>query len=381
MPTIAVSGSIAQRPGRSGHAWVFLSYLLGLRALGHEVLFVDQLRPEMVEGGPPPDGWASSREVRWLAGLMEGFGLGDSYALLLDDGAQTLGLSRRQLRRRLQGGLLLNFNGFLSDEELLGSAAQRVYLDIDPGFAQMWEELGLATMFEGHDRFVTVGANVGRPECCVPTAGRQWIATRQPVLLERWPVSERGDVFTSIGSWRGPFEPVAYAGNTYGLRVHEFRRLLELPRRVDARFELALDIDPADDRDLALLREAGWGLVDPIATLGDLAAYRDYIRGSMAEISVAKGMYVETRGGWFSDRSASYLASGRPVLAQDTGFAGTLPTGEGLLAFADLDGAVAGAEEICADWQRHSRAARSIAEEYFDAGKVLAELLAQLGEG
>jgi hypothetical protein len=382
MPTIAVSGSVAQRPGRAGHAWVFLSYLLGLRALGHEVLFIDRLRPEMVEAGMPRGGWPSSPEARWLAGLMEEFGLADSYALLLDDGEQTIGLSRAQLLDKLKGSsLLLNFNGFLGDEELLAAPAQRVYLDIDPGFAQMWEELGLATMFEGHDRFVTVGANLGRPECGVPTAGRQWIATRQPVLLDRWPAAGRGDAFTSIGSWRGPFEPVVYEGKTYGLRVHELRRLLELPRRVDARFELALDIDPADDRDLRLLREAGWGVVDPLATLGDLALYRAYIQGSTAEIAVAKSMYVETNGGWFSDRSASYLASGRPVLAQDTGFARSLPTGEGLLAFSDLDGAVAGAEAICADWERHSRAARSIAEEYFDAGTVLAELLAKLGEG
>jgi len=381
MSTIAVCGSVAQRPGRAGHAWVFLSYLLGLRGLGHEVVFIDQLQPEMVEGGPPAGGWPSSREARWLAGLMAEFGLGDSYALLLDDGSRTLGLSRGQLRRRLQGSLLLNFNGFLGDEELLGLPAQRVYLDIDPGFAQMWEELGLAKMFEGHDRFVTVGANVGRAGCGVPAAGRQWIATRQPVLLERWPASARGEAFTSIGSWRGPFEPVAYAGKTYGLRVHEFRRLAGLPRRVDAPFELALDIDPADGRDLALLREAGWGVVDPVATLGDLTAYRDYIQGSMAEISVAKGMYVETRGGWFSDRSASYLASGKPVLAQDTGFGETLPAGEGLLAFSSLEEAVAGAEEIRADWERHSRAARAIAEEYFDAAKVLSQLLAQLGEG
>lgn len=382
IPTIAISGSVAQRPGRAGHAWVFLSYLCGFRALGHEVLFIDQLRPEMVEDGRPRDGWPSSREARWLAGLMEEAGLGDSYALLLDDGAETIGLARPRLLQKLQSSrLLLNFNGFLTDEELLSAVPQRVYLDIDPGFAQMWEELGLAEMFAGHDRFVTVGANVGRPGCGVPAAGREWIATRQPVSLDRWPVAGRGEGFTSIGSWRGPFEPVAYGGRTYGLRVHEFRRLLDLPRRAGARFELALDIDPADERDLELLREAGWGLVDPLAALGDLASYRDYIRGSMAEISVAKGMYVETKGGWFSDRSASYLACGRPVLAQDTGFGETLPTGEGLLAFADLDGAVAGAEAICADWERHSRAARAIAEEYFDSGKVLAELLARLEEG
>lgn len=380
MSTIAVSGSVAQRPGRAGHAWVFLSYLLGLRGLGHDVLFVDRLGPEMLGNGAS-SALSATREARWLAGLMEEAGLGGSYALLLD-GSETVGLSRPELLRRLgASSLLLNFNGFLADEELLAAVPMRVYVDIDPGFAQMWEALGLAEMFAGHDRFVTVGANVGKPGCAVPTAGREWIATRQPVLLERWPVAARGEAFSSVGSWRGPFEPIEYGGETYGLRVHELRRLAELPRHVEAPFELALDIDPADEADLDLLRGSGWGVVDPLATLDDLASYRAYIQRSLAEIAVAKGMYVRTRGGWFSDRSASYLASGKPVLAQDTGFGETLPTGEGLLRFSTLDEAVEGAEEIRADWQRHSSAARAIAEEHFESGRVLRDLLARLGEG
>jgi hypothetical protein len=188
-----------------------------------------------------------------------------------------------------------------------------------------------------------------------------------------------GTRFTSVGSWRGPFGPVEYERRSFGLRVHEFRRFADLPRLVEAPFELALDIDPEDAADVSLLREGSWALADPGLVAANLDAYRSYIQGSMAEIAIAKEMYVATRGGWFSDRSASYLASGKPVLAQDTGFGDTLPTGEGLLAFSNLEQAQEGAEEIRLDLHRHSAAARSIAEEFFDSEKVLTELLGDLG--
>jgi hypothetical protein len=185
-------------------------------------------------------------------------------------------------------------------------------------------------------------------------------------------------MFTSVGSWRGPFAPVEYEGRSFGLRVHEFRRFTELPALVDAPFEIALDIEPEDDADLRALRERSWGIADPSLVAADLPSYQRYVRESMAEIAVAKEMYVATRGGWFSDRSASYLASGKPVLAQDTGFGDSLPTGDGLLAFSTLEQAVRGAEEITVDLGHHSEAARSIAEEFFDSRKVLAELLEDL---
>jgi hypothetical protein len=379
MATVAISGSIAQRPGRPGHAWVLLSYLLGFQALGFEVLFLDRLDAGMVDPGEWAAGARSSRGVRWLVETMHAAGLDDAYCLLLDRGLETVGASRGDALARLAGAeLLLDFNGFLDDEELLAAPPRRVYLDIDPGFAQMWDDLGLADPFEGYDDLVTVGANVGAEGCPVPTGGRRWIPTRQPVVLERWPQVAPGEGFTSVGSWRGPFEPVEYGGRSYGLRVHEFRRFAELPSLVDAPFELALDIDHEDAADVRLLREGSWGLADPRAVAGDLDSYRGYVQASMAEIAIAKEMYVATRGGWFSDRSASYLASGKPVLAQDTGFGDSLPSGEGLLAFSDLEQAREGAEEIRLDLRRHSAAARSIAEEFFASERVLADLLEAL---
>lgn len=185
--------------------------------------------------------------------------------------------------------------------------------------------------------------------------------------------------FRGVGSWRGPYGPVESEGRTLGLRVHEFRKFAELPRRVDADFEVALDIDAADQSDVEHMGANGWRLADPLAAAGTPAAYRSFIRSSGAEISIAKNIYVDTKSGWFSDRSACFLASGRPVLALDTGFDGLLPTGEGLLAFRTLEEAVEGVEEILGDWPRHSRAARALAEEEFDAEKVLGGMLAELG--
>jgi hypothetical protein len=382
MAAIAVCGSIAQRPGRPGHAWAFLNYLLGFQGLGYEVLFVDRLGTEMVEGAEAGGSLRSSREALWLAAVMRDAGLEDSYCLLLGDDDETAGMPRRELLDRLRGAvLLLNVNGFLADRELLEAAQKRVYLDIDPGFAQMWEEMGLAALPDGHDAFVTVGLNVGKELCAVPTVGRDWVTTVPPVVLDSWPATGGGDAFTSIGSWRGPFDPVAYEGCSYGLRAHELRRFAELPRLLDAPFELALEIAPEDHRDAALLRDNSWRLADPLEVAGDSISYRRYIQGSLAEIAIPKSMYVETKSGWFSDRSACYLASGKPVLALDTGFASSLPTGEGLLRFGDLDEAVRGGEEICADPGRHSEAARAIAEEHFEAGRVLTALLERLEVG
>jgi hypothetical protein len=359
---------------------VFLQWLLGLRQLGFEVLFIDSLSPEMCDG--PME---SSEQVRYLRAVMEEFELGDSYCLLdRSRGAPVAGVSRAEALRRVgDAALLVNVMGYLDDEELLGAASLRVYLDIDPGFPQMWRELGLHDAFAGHDAFVTVGERLGQADCTVPTCGLSWIGTRQPIVLDRWPaMAENGPRrFTSIGAWRGQYGPVDYAGKTYGLRVHEFRRFFDLPAAVDAGFELALDIDAAEGRDLELLHEHGWQLVRPAAVAATPEEYRSYVAGSSAELMVAKGMYVQSRSGWFSDRSICYLASGRPVLAQDTGLEGLYPLGAGLLTFRTLEEAKAGAEEILGDYHRHARAAREIAEEMFDSDRVLSELLSRLGVG
>jgi hypothetical protein len=381
MPSIVVGGSLAQRQGYGGHAWALLNYLLGFRSLGYEVLFLDRLTPEMAtDASGAPSEAARDLCVSWLVETMESVGLGDSYSLLLGDGRQSVGLPRADAIERVrQSVLLLNVMGFVDDEEVLEAAPRRVFLDIDPGFGQMWRELGLHDPFAGHDAFLTVGEGIGGEDCAIPTCGLDWIATPQPIALEHWPCASGGTAITSVGSWRGPYDPVEYDGKRFGLRAHELRKLAGLPRMVEAEIELALEIDPADSKDIELLRENGWALADPRKVAGDPWSYRRYIQGSRAELMVAKGMYVETRSGWFSERSIGYLASGKPVIAQDTGFSERYPCGEGLIAYSDLEGARAGIEEVSADWARHSTAAREIAEEHFDARKVLSRLLANLG--
>jgi hypothetical protein len=369
---VAVGGALAQRPGFGGHAWALLGYLLGFRALGHEVLFLDRLSAETV-----PAAAERERCVRWLDAVMEGAGLSRSYSLFTD--GEAIGVPRREAIEWVAGAdLLLDVMGFIDDEDILAASPRNVFLDIDPGFGQMWCELGLHDAFAGYDAHVTVGERIGEPDCLVPTCGIEWVTSPHPILSEQWPAAEPGPHFTSVGSWRGPYDAVEFEGRRFGLRAHELRKLIALPALVEPELELALDIDPADAADLRALGENGWRLADPAAVAADPGSYRRFIQGSRGELMVAKGMYVEARSGWFSERSLAYLASGRPVVAQDTGFAERYPVGEGLIAFADIEGARAGIEAVQADWERHSQAARELAAEHFGARRVLGRLLEEV---
>jgi hypothetical protein len=379
--TVIIAGALAQRPWYGGHTWVFLQYLLGFQRLGFDVLFVDRLGPGMcfdATGDPAP--FRSSENLRYLDHVMERFGLSGRWSLLFENGREVAGLDRKEvIERTRRSVLLLNVMGYLEDEDVLAAAPVRAFLDIDPGFGQMWNELGLARPFDGHDRHVTIGGRIGEPDCLIPTCGLDWVATLPPVELAEWPpVTSEGKRFTSVASWRGAFGPIAYEGKRYGLRVHEFRRFAELPKRTSARFEVALDIEDADAADRQSLQEHGWDLADPHMAAGNPWRYREYVQGSAAELMIAKNLYVDTHSGWFSDRSACYLASARPVLAQDTGLERLLPCGEGLMKFSTADEAAQGVEEITANYERHSRAAREIAEEHFAADRVLTRLLNEL---
>jgi glycosyltransferase involved in cell wall biosynthesis len=383
MPTIAIAVAIAHKMKQGGYTWVPLQYALGLRRLGWDVLLLDRLEPDMcrdAQGRPcSPE---ESANLGYFVDVMSGFGFESSFALLCDRGARFIGLSRAEVRQRISRcAFLLNVMGFLDDEEILGWAPRRVFLDIDPGFGQMWRVLGLNDVLRGHDDFVTIGENLGRPDCTIPDCGLHWITTPQPIVLEQWPVcrQSRGARLTSVVTWRGAYGPLEYGGRTYGLRVHEFRRFVRLPRLTGRTFELALDIHPAETADLALLGEHGWSLVDPRVVAGDPWDYRDYIQDSLAEFMVAKNMYVQSRAGWMSDRSLCYLASGKPVVAQDTGLGWLYPTGRGLLTYTTLDEAAQAVEEVVREPEAHQRAARELAEEYFDSDKVLARLLDRLG--
>src|SRR5947209_11650652 len=277
---------------------MFLQYLLGFRRLGWDVHFVDRIAPDMcVDDAGRRTTFEASTNLRYLKRVMAAFGLEQNWTLIYDEGRAVAGASHRHaVEQARRSSLLLNVMGYLDDEAILAAAPLRVFLDIDPGFGQMWQDLGLHDLFTGHDRYVTVGTRVGGDDCTVPTCDIDWVRTFHPVELSKWPVSSAPlrQRFTSVVSWRGAFGPIEYAGRTYGLRVHEFRRILELPSRTSSTFEIALDIDPADGADIRRLDEHGWILADPKVAAGDPWRYRSYVQNSSAELMIAKNLYVDT---------------------------------------------------------------------------------------
>ncbi|HEV3400341.1 MAG TPA: hypothetical protein VG078_00840 [Acidimicrobiales bacterium] len=372
MTLAIVSGALANKAGNGGAAWTRLSWALGLRRLGFDVHFVEQLAPRCPPGA-----------AAYFGSVMDEFGLGLCCTLLSPNGAPLRGLSTAELGElAAETALLVNISGHLTLPQVKDRVGARVYVDLDPGFTQIWQSSGTSDSgVGGHDFWFTVGENVGNAGCLVPTNGVPWRPIRQPVVLDLWPAGRpvHPHRFTTVASWRGPYGPLEHGGRTYGVKAHELRRLLPLPLRVPAEFELALDIHPADAKDRAALEEHGWRLVDPGAAAGTPAEFRRYVQRSGAEFSVAQGVYVHTGSGWFSDRTVRYLASGRPALVQDTGFTRTYPVGDGLLAFSTLDEAVAGARAIADDYQHHCAAARALAEEWFASDRVLARMCEEVG--
>jgi hypothetical protein len=259
---------------------------------------------------------------------------------------------------------------------------RKVYLDLDPGYTQFWHEHSSASArLDGHDVFFTVGENIGTPTCSIPTGGITWRHTRQPAVLgDHWHTPSRwSGRFTTVASWRGPYGPVQHGGMTFGLKAHEFRKFIDLPKRVSSTFEVALDIHPADALDRDALCTNGWRLVDPQQVVPDPDSFDAYVSGSDAEWSVAQGVYVATGCGWFSDRTVRYLAAGKPAVVQDTGFSRSYPVGEGLVAFRTPAEAIDGVRRLERDPQAHAEAAHALAERFFDSDRILGQLLDQAG--
>jgi hypothetical protein len=263
-------------------------------------------------------------------------------------------------------------------------APRRVYVQTDPVHSELMlarDDEHTRVAFAAHDVIVTYGENYGADDCGVPLNGTEYRPTRQPIDLDLWPMAYTPDApsFTTIANYRTDGYDVQFGGDTYRWsKHHEWERFLDLPRRTGQRFELSLS--NAEPADRALLESHGWTISSPAEmSLDVFGAYPGFIRGSRGEFSVAKDQNVRLRSGWFSERDACYLASGKPVVAQDTGFGCALPTGEGLFAVRDVDEAAAAIEAINSDYGRHCRAARAIAEEYFDAPAVAARMLEQAG--
>jgi hypothetical protein len=365
---IVVAGRAFDVAGQAGASWAVLQYVLGLRELGYDVWLLE------------PVARARPATVRAFEALCGEFELTRRAALLVGGGEETIGASFTSVRAACASAdALLNLSGILERHDLLDRFDVRAYIDLDPAFNQLWHSSGIDRGFGAHTHHFTVGAAVGRGDCAIPTCGVQWRHVLPPVVLSRWPAvpPAPAGAITTLGNWRS-YGSIEAGGVFYGQKAHSLRGLFELPSRSGERFVLALDIHPDETTDLQALDTGGWTLADPRRVAGSPGAYRAFIAESKAEFGVAKAGYVTARCGWFSDRSACYLASGRPVIAQDTGFARVLPVGDGLLAFGDADGAVGAIDDLASRYDGHAAAAREIAASHLDSRIVLGRLLAEL---
>ncbi len=379
---IVVLGMMGRLPF-GGHSWVFVNWLRGFQRLGHDVWYVedDSAWPYDPEQDTVTDD--CSYAICHVAESMERIGLRDRWAFrLADRRGACWGLSERRLNDLYRScDLLVNLEGgtLLREEHL--RAPLRVYVETDPVGAELEVAAGRKDdPFAGHQQVATYGENFGAPDCGVPLPGRRFLKTRQAVDLDLWPLAfdPGARFFTTIGNYRQEGSDAELDGETYYWSKHvEWEKLMGLPRLTAQPFELGMM--PAEP-DRSRLLAHGWRLRDPFRlSLDVFGAYQEFIRCSRAEFTVAKDMNVRLRSGWFSERDACYLASGKPVVAQDTGFSSVYPCGEGLFAFTTCAEALEAIEAINADYERHCRAARAVAEEHFEAAGVAGRLLRDLG--
>jgi hypothetical protein len=371
---ILFSGSIGRFPV-GGHAWVDMQYLLGLRALGHDVWYLE----ECGEGSWVYN-WQTEElttdlnyPTEYLRACLAPIGFGDRW--IYRAGEQSVGMDPKEFLDVCSQADLLIVRGapICLWRMEYDWPRRRIYLDSDPGFTQISLANGhpdLTRTIERCERLFTIGQRIGEPGCLIPTSGRRWWKMVAPISLPEWPYAAGvATHFSSVLQWRS-YKEVVYNGVSYGNKDREFPKFIHLPRLANQPFCMALTGALPDE-----WLQYGWDVVTGWSATWTTDAYRDFVSGSRAEFGVAKHGYVATRGGWFSDRSVCYLASGRPVLVQDTGLRDWLPTGEGVVTFRDLGEAIAGVEAINSDYERHRRAARRLAEEYFAAERVFPPLL------
>src|SRR3954464_2524263 len=268
MKLIVVSGVIANKHLSGGAIWTRLNWTLGFRELGFDVYFVEEIEPaSCVDECGQQTEFGSSMNAAVFEKVMRQFGLEEKSALLLRGSEEGIGLTRNRLAEIAPAAeALINISGHLADAQLLPLFRQKAFIDLDPGFTQIWEATGLPNVrLRDHDYHFTVGENIGQPDCIIPDVGCQWRATRQPNVLRLWTRQPAPETirFTSIGKWRGPYGSLEYAGQRFGLKAHEWRKFVSLPQRVSQPFEIALNIDDADHKDIDALQANGWTLVNP----------------------------------------------------------------------------------------------------------------------
>ena len=370
---VVVAGIIARYPF-GGVTWCSLMYLLGLRDLGHDVIYIEDTGECVYD----PEQNAISEDpgygTRYIHAALDPHGFGARWSFVNYDG-QHHGMSKEAVRAFCaDADLFINLSGgswFWRDE--YARIPRKVFIDTDPVFTQLAIAKGeqwYVEFFRGFDRLFTFGANIGTPACDVPTGDFTWAKTWQPVTTALWAngAAPTLDRFTTVMTWT-----TQSFTDVDGNKDREFVKFIDLPARLPGRFRLAVNGPDA------LLGEHGWDPVDAMAASCTPEAYRAFVQGSKAEFGVAKHAYVSRRSGWFSDRTECYLAAGRPAVVQDTGWSAHLPHDAGLLPFSTPDEAAEAVECVDRDYGLHARRAGEIARECFDASVVLPSLLSRCG--
>lgn len=383
-PPVVVWGLLANSPF-GGMTWQVLHHLEGLRRLGFDVWYVEDNDSPLLRPGDLGLAEDLTPNVRWLERTLAGIGLEDRWILRLPGSEDTLGHPRERLDRLYREAVaVFNLCGAHWVLDRHEAIERIVLLETDPGSLQVHlahGNDGLAAQVGRYSHLFTYGANIGREDCPLPTGGFDWIPTRPPVVVDWWsdgPVPDES-ALTTVATWgdHGAGKDVEWNGERWRWRKDvAFEPYRDLPARAPLPLELALQrIDPGEER---RLRGEGWR-VRSAADLMDPAAYRDYVRGSVGEFTAVKEQYTRTRSGWVSDRSACYLAAGRPVVSESTGAEEHVPAGAGMLTFADPDEAAAAIEAVAADPRGHGEAAKELAREHFEAERVLRDVCERVG--
>ncbi len=372
---IAVLGYIVRGP-LGGLAWHHLQYVLGFKKLGFEVLFIEDSEDYPACYNPETNemGTDASYGLRFIDESFKSLGLSELWAYFDFHTNQWFGY-QKAAEFFQSADILLNLSGVNPLREWSVQVPKRVFIDTDPAFVQIrhLSDENARNLAEQHNLFFTFGENFGADNCEIPSDGFDWKPTRQPVVLDVWKATKgnKNRHWTTIMQWDS-YKTVNFNGREFGMKSKSFEALLDFPSQTDETFELGVGSVSAP-RDL--LAKKGWKVTNPLIPTKTIWTYQDFIRNSKAEFSVAKDGYVKSQSGWFSERSAVYLASGRPVLTQETGFSKFIETGKGLLSFTNPAEALEGIEQINKAYDFHCRAARRIAEEYFDYRMILRDLL------
>lgn len=368
----------------AGVTYQFLHYLLGLRRLGYDVHYIEDsgrwiYDPNLNDISPDPTG-----NLKAVVPILETHGFGDRWAFRGNyPGGKCYGKSEAEIRDLYRDAdAFLNITGAQEIREEHLNCRRRIYVESDPFLLQVRaaekDQQTLWTL-DSHDTLFTFGENLGAEDCTVPIEQYRWHPTRQPVAMDLWDAALIGEPesYRTITTWHNKNRNISYGGKTYyWTKDREFEKYIDLPQRRKVGFELATGVQPDVE---ARLRANGWNRVDSIGVSRDVDEYRKYIQESRGEFTVARDQYVRPRTGWFSDRSACYLAAGRPVITEETGFSKYLPTGKGLFGFRNMEDVLTAIDTIESDYEGNCQAAREIAEEYFAAEKVVGSLMQRAG--